>query len=71
MVMLNHVGSAPFVSAHAIGLGIVDEAFHHRIKGDFATQLPAYRGRKAGHVSVAHGAKVANRLFTGLHTIQG
>ena len=31
MLMLNRVGSTPLVSAHAIGLGIVDEAFRHQI----------------------------------------
>jgi len=62
--ILNRVRSASFVSAHAIGLGVVDEAFRFWIKNDFASQLPADRSREAGHVSVAYCGGVANRLFT-------
>ena len=54
LARLNGVGRAPLVSAHAIGLRIVEESFRHGIKGDFATQLPTDGGREAGHPIQLH-----------------
>ena len=46
-LILYRVWSAALVGAHAIGLGILDEAFLLRIEGNLASQLPADGGREA------------------------